>query len=60
MLLYLFPVDVNLKKKGIKLTMSIKILNDYLELCEGLNICPSVDGLKAYKQGLEKNIIIVK
>lgn len=39
--------------------MDIRILNDYLELCKGLNIVASVEGLMAYKEGLEKNVIVI-
>lgn len=40
--------------------MSIEILKDYITLCKDLNIAPNWEGLKDYKEGLKRNVLIIK
>lgn len=39
--------------------MCISILKEYIELCQGLGIDPSFEGLNQYKEGLKNGVLIV-
>lgn len=39
--------------------MSILILKDYVELCQGLRIEPTFEGLNKYKEGLNNGVLVV-
>lgn len=39
--------------------MSISILKEYVELCQGLNIEPNFEGLNQYREGLKRGVVIV-